>query len=1125
MELFIGMILGLSVGSLFAQMDKLHGDERYSCGGVHSGNQIRQGILNDGFLGRRQPYPQVYHGEWPINSGRYYLGKMAVFIGAEVKDTEGMIKHIVSEGNGSAAGNAGNASSGDAGPIGEWWTNCPLPGFHNEEVKEIAMSHKPKTFPAFWPDKFDDRTDPGWPGAWNGYFGKDVLNADQESYYVMDDYNNREFSFYPDKNNLLRRGLGLRTTFRGFQWSSACVEDILFMLFDIKNIGTYHHDKMNFCLVSGPQIGTSNTGADGTDDGGRFLLDEDIGYHYDADNLGGGGWSPVGYLGLAFFESPGNSYDGIDNDGDGFRGSGKIITESMFAPITFKIGDPVILIDYATFSRTVVTMPAEGVQVEYMQRVITFRPGESLTEKPNNLIDDNLNGIIDENNGYVYGDGPTAIRNFLYVGLKSIDYFTGEGLDNILIEERRDDNIDNDQDWNILFDDVGLDGKERTHDLGEGDGQPNSGAGTDLPGEPHIDKTDIDESDMIGLTAFNIHTPWSIYPLSDDEGLWYATLPGFLNASGQIGDTDIMVASGYVPLKPGQIERFSMGLIYGYGDELFRNKKYGKEIYDKNYNFAKAPYVPNVEVVAGDKRITLFWDQFAEKSLDPILGYDFEGYRIYRSTDPSFNDMTPITDGYGSIAMRAPLAQFDLANDIKGFAQTDVNGIKFYLGKDTGLVHSFVDSNVVNGQLYYYAVTSFDRGDDSLGIAPAECSKYIEIDANGIVDKGNNVVTARPEAPVAGFAPADFDSAMIKKWPGNTATGFLSYKIIDPGDLKDGNVYRVTFEESVLGFEKYPVTKNFTLTNTTTGETLIEKSTDFKDGNETAQTDGFTLTFHQNAAYLNWNTMKSGWNRRGVIPAAFAIFSSRTQPVQFMLGDYQIIIGSVGLDTSTAFIRGSEKLPAIPVNFTIFDKLYKKKVKFAFRELDVLKGQEGVFTCRTKDSYSTDQIILLSDDAIKAGWQISFTTTATYDSLQAQPGDTLSIYLNRPFLSHDVFEFTARANAVDEQVAKNQLDQIRVVPNPYMVANSWEPRNPYSNGRGPRELHFTHLPKKCTIKIFNVRGQLVNEIQHDTPHLENGTEIWNMQSKDLLDISYGIYIYHVDAGAIGEKVGKFAVIK
>jgi hypothetical protein len=34
-----------------------------------------------------------------------------------------------------------------------------------------------------------------------------------------------------------------------------------------------------------------------------------------------------------------------------------------------------------------------------------------------------------------------------------------------------------------------------------------------------------------------------------------------------------------------------------------------------------------------------------------------------------------------------------------------------------------------------------------------------------------------------------------------------------------------------------------------------------------------------------------------------------------------------------------------------------------------------------------------------------------------------------------------------------------------------------------------------------------------------------MLSKDQLEISYGVYVYYVDAGELGTKVGKFAVIK
>ena len=57
-----------------------------------------------------------------------------------------------------------------------------------------------------------------------------------------------------------------------------------------------------------------------------------------------------------------------------------------------------------------------------------------------------------------------------------------------------------------------------------------------------------------------------------------------------------------------------------------------------------------------------------------------------------------------------------------------------------------------------------------------------------------------------------------------------------------------------------------------------------------------------------------------------------------------------------------------------------------------------------------------------------------------------------------------------------------------------------------------------------LRANLVDEINH-TSEYEYGTYSWDMLSKDGLEIAYGLYIYHVDAPNVGEKTGKFAVIK
>ena len=119
--------------------------------------------------------------------------------------------------------------------------------------------------------------------------------------------------------------------------------------------------------------------------------------------------------------------------------------------------------------------------------IIPFRLSSNKL-RARNLFDDNLNGIIDENNGASIEITPGFFEDYyLYIdsesgiGLKYIDYFTGIGSDNLLIDESRLDGLDNDGDWDITKDDVGLDGLAGSNDFGENDGMPTSGVGTDLP--------------------------------------------------------------------------------------------------------------------------------------------------------------------------------------------------------------------------------------------------------------------------------------------------------------------------------------------------------------------------------------------------------------------------------------------------------------------------------------------------------------------------------------------------------------------------------------------------------------------------------------------------------------------
>jgi hypothetical protein len=1153
---------------LYSQMSDLYGTDNEYRMGLHAGNNFRTTFFNDGTWGGRTNFPEQWGGEWPINSGHFYMLDGNTFILSEVYDNYDPITKTFLTGRGqlhhiqSTVKSANyQSSTGDKGPnqaTGAWWTFLPLPGFANPASDKVAMAKGGKQWEDSWPPLWPDIADPenplyssdGWAGGWNGYFGRSKYNADEESYFVADDYAKQEFpAFRADTNDVSRGGLGIRMYVRGFQWSKGLVQDALFVVTDFKNIGTYYHNKVVFGYKIGNNIGDTRNASD-AGDGASYDISNNLAWTWDDNGIGAAGWGTeygayTGVFGGCFLESPGNPYDGIDNDNDGKNGSGPVITTSMFDKKVLQAGDQIVFINYTDlhFSRRVTTLAdtltSLGMQltdtlVVYFQGFPhRYWVGDTLQEVGDNLFDDNLNGIIDENRGFTSG----GVTNYLYLGYKYKDFITGDGLTNLLIDERRDDGIDNNSNWNVAKDDVGADGLGTTErdypgpDKGEGDGIPTQG-------EPRFDKTDINESDMIGLTSFNLY-PWGdAYSQFDDDKMWEIFTPGSFITS-PVGNVELSYGSGYFPLPPGSTERFSMGFIAADAGttgkdtaQLYRTKYNVAKAYDLNYNFAKAPDIPVVKAVAGDRKVTLSWDSDAELSVDPISsdpgGRDFEGYKIYRSTDAGWNDCEPITDGYGGVLFRKPIAQFDLSNGIKGFATIPTQGVQFYLGNDTELKHFWIDTNVINGITYYYAVTTYDHGDPTAKIDPSECSKFIAVQQSGDILKGTNVVVVRPEAKAAGYVPGDVKDSRFTSGPNNTTTGSLDYRIITPAELKGDHIYRVTFEDT-LSANKLTITKSFTLFDVTDNRSVVTNASTLPGGEGIPVTDGFQLSFAKNPAELAMDTILSAWNNTGIVGFRFRNFTNNPPvPVKLIPANFKVAFGALGMDTSKVYRRGTQTLNAIPVNFTIINTLTNTKVPFAFWESE-RTGGAGYFTSNRAGTIS-DRIIFLTQaipgvDSLVASWEVVIVTSRTAtDSLMPVTGDTLNIYTYRPFLSNDTFEFTIVGSSINNELAKVDLDKIRVVPNPYIITNQWEPRNTYSSGRGDRQLHFIHLPAKCVIKIFNLRGQLVNTLHHDSS-IEDGTEIWNMLSKDNLEISYGVYVYHVEAEGLGEKIGKFLVLK
>ncbi len=1180
-----------------------HGNSIYRTRNVHAGNLVRVTFHNHGMLGgTRGDQSVIYAGEWPIGSGHVQMGNTSTYVMSEIRLQSGVdtltgdpVYTLVTPAV-FCQGWDPNAFSHDS--LGTFLGFEPIPGYYSITQKEkdpyhaVAMNHQAFTWPPYWPDKMEDPFDPGWSGHWNGYFGKDQQNADEESYYVMDDYQYKKMLKGlplppPVSSEPSRGGLGLRTSVRGLQWSNPDAEDCLFLLYEIRNFGEKNLDKTLFGINVGASSGAlvgENT--DWDDDVASFYREKSLAVNYDWDNRGTRQYSPVPWVGFAFLESPGNPYDGIDNDGDGsMYGTGKTITQTDFLS-SYAVGASVVMIDYenSTYARSLVPMPAEGITFTVKGTTYTKRPNVPLQEIPRNLVDDNLNGLIDESDGAMTQD---SVEYYLYIRSEyndqdylAVDYFTGNGIGNLLIDERRDDGIDNDGDWNPNYDDVGMDGKPGTGDTGEGDGMPTAGT-ENLPGEPNIDQVDVDESDQIGLTSFKFYLYGDV-TYSNDDQMWDISNPGYFDTrSTDVGDHDYVFSCGYFPLNSQQKEFLSISLLYGVDEtDILRNKEVIQRIYNSNYNFAIAPTKPRVHAVAGDKKVTLYWDDEAEKSFDRYLKqYDFEGYKIYKASYHTFEDAGIITDGLGYERFKQPIAIYDKIDGIFGYFPTSFGtGVQFNLGNETGLVHTYVDSPLVNGIRYYYAVTAYDRGDIENNIGPSQTTIFVNVDPSGNLQMAENVVAVTPQAPSLGYAGPGFE--VEPEFVGSGVTeGRVGVTLLEPDSLVDGEEYEIQFlDQSMDRFdndydglvdtadtdEYLPTeTTGFVLKNTTRSSVidtvyllnyfvssdtleLIQNLYDDRDGDPRTFTKviGGMQIFAYNPPPSviddpgrviydgkQWSRnidYETAYNLRFSVFSQGGFVPGTSYPRQYEIVFYDELVNrSRYLGVPLAATHSPIPIPPVNVNYRIFDAQTGEEVPFATVDASAkpVIVSPGYFSAKDR--------IILFEDLPGDSTLITFNllNNAEEDTSFFRnygrtlgAGDTLRLFPDFPFTGNSRFRFRVSGQKIDTEEARENLDRIRAVPNPYVVTALWEPHNPYTSGRGPRVMQFIHLPQKCTIRIYAVDGTLVRTLEHDSS-MADGAETWDLMTRDNMDVAYGIYLYHIEAPGIGEHVGRILIIK
>ena len=517
-----------------------------------------------------------------------------------------------------------------------------------------------------------------------------------------------------------------------------------------------------------------------------------------------------------------------------------------------------------------------------------------------------------------------------------------------------------------------------------------------------------------------------------------------------------------------------------------------------------------------------------------------------------------ITDGYGTPTFMKPIFQCDIKDGKLGFTDFGlINGVAYNLGSDNGISHVFVDNTVMNGRTYYYGLVAYDYGAPNIGpgIAPSENNVVVELDeAEEVRSIGKNVAIVTPTKPAAGYQSPD----ITINEDNLTGSGTVDPEILAQASIKPSNQYRVEFEVdtiSQLPSYEYGIlytTSGINVYNAASSELVYSENADKFVGSNLLYLDslkvwtinpdiivksdvfeGIQLSIDQPFTEPSYDYANSGWVQGNGIMRIFPT----PRESKYMPWDYDIIFTSdpdryTTVVTSKLNIR-DETDNRIATNQILIGQSFSFYVRN-----NTIQNEDGSFEIMdmvVDDLNKNGQFDKFEDRIIVGGasadkkWggtvfiiDFSLASEATFP----KSDDIFRVKFMRPFWKTDNLKFTINSyEGLDEDSLKSTMKEIRVVPNPYVATNVMEPSvsNQFLNQR--RRLLFTNIPAQATIKIFTVSGVLVDEINvNNSP--QDGAVHWDMLTREGLEIAAGMYLYHVESLATGDKkLGKFAVIK
>ena len=440
------------------------------------------------------------------------------------------------------------------------------------------------------------------------------------------------------------------------------------------------------------------------------------------------------------------------------------------------------------------------------------------------------------------------------------------------------------------------------------------------------------------------------------------------------------------------------------------------------------------------------------------------------------------------------------------------------LGEDAGIKNFYTDEGLTNGIQYTYAVTSFDTGNPKTGLISMESSQI------------ETMLHVVPRAQPAGYreATADVEGQGVgivtvepRVLAPNEVTGDR-YKIVWQGAKQIGPAAYITGP----GYQP----PSYEIINMTTNQTVVaQQPFEWYDLTRTEAVEVFSPMFD------------------GITLKITGVDVTYGSPAENPIENVELTAGSVTGWSVDIQSPGAGENTWPNIFWATYYRPHTYSIAFVddthVKVVDEDTGEEIPFNDQRAEGYAI----------LGAGWVDTYSREATPGFFriyirggyvyirdpnnEISAGDVFTVDMGGISAPRDGDEFrlTTQGESLAAEDIKADLERIRVVPNPYFITNR------AVTAEGTDKIFFTHLPPRCTIRIYTLVGELVREIEHESFAPFNaderlaqgdkgGTETFDLLNLYNQALASGVYIYHVEArddsnDVIGNKIGRFAIIR